>query len=345
MTSSVLPKVIEAIEAQLFPERNEPFAIDGKIIEAARNQFTQNFNRNWFFSKCSTLTGLASLAGFGFSVYKFFITPIPAIGIAVASFALSQVWVNTRNREGYALDHALRTRDEDEIIRQLSLGANIHQKVWPYGGAAANLFPILKGGPRTVIQWFAEKGCPKVVAYLAMLEPNVETRKRIATDALSHAKDKKTAQLLIDLGGNVLGRNDLFFFCCLKRNLELVSFFVQNGALLDAGIIDYEKWEADLDKRQRQFGGDWYPGNNEGVAPNLHPSFQTPLERLLAPDFGPNGRIDSPFANNPSIVLEALCSDPTVYKHKNSAEDLYHSLNRAGIRIRRQSAQNLFEQL
>lgn len=347
MTAPVLPKVIEAIEGQLSPQRNEPFAIDEKIIRAARNQFTQNFNRNWLFSKCSSLTGLASLAGFGFSVYKFFLTPIPAIGIAVASLALSQIWVNTRNREGYALDKALRARDEDEIIRQLSLGANIYQKIkiWPCDGAAANLFPVLKkGGPRTVIQWFTEKECYKVVAYLAMLEPNIETRKRIATDALSHAKDKKMAQLLIDLGGNVLECNNLLFFCCLDRNLELVSFFVKNGAPLDAGIVDYEKWEADVDKRRREFGGNWNRENTEGVSPNLRPGFKRPLELLLAPDLNPE-RTESPFANNPSIVLEALCLDPAVYKGKNSAEDLYHSLNQAGIGIRRKYALKLFNRL
>jgi hypothetical protein len=344
MTVSILPKVIEAIKVQLSSEKKEPFAIDERIAQTARNQFNGNFSMNCLYSKCSSCVGVASLVGFGFSVYKFFITPVPAIGIAAASFALSQVWINTRNREGYALDHALRTKDEDEIIRQLFLGANIYQKVWPYSGAAANLFPVLKGGPRTVIQWFSEKGFSKVVAYLAMLEPNIETRKRIATDALSHAKDKKTAQLLIDLGGNVLEHSDLLFFCCLKGNLELVSFFVQNGALLDAGILDYEKWDADFDERQRQFGCNWSPGNNEGATPNLHPDFKTPLEQLLASDVSPSERIGS-LANNPSIVLEALCSDPAVYKDKNSAEDLYHSLNQGGIRIRRQDTHNLFERL
>lgn len=268
-----------------------------------------------------------------------------AVSIAVASFVLSQIWVYTRNREGYALDNALRAKDEDEIIRQLSLGANIYQKVWPYGGAAANLFPILKGGPRTVLQWFAERGDAKVLAYLAMLEPNIEKRKQLVTNALGHAKDIRIAQLLMDLGGNILEYNNLLFSCCIGRNLELVSFFVKNGASLNAGIDDYEKWELDFARRERLYGGNWHPGNNEGVALNLHPSFKTPLEELLAPDLGPNGSIDSPFANNPSVVLEAICLDPTVYQTRNSANDLYHSLNRAGVRIRRQYAYDLFERL
>lgn len=348
-SSGVHLSLMQAIDLQLPPQRSEgsaPFTIDEKIADAARNQFIQNFNKNRLYSTCSSLVGLASLAGFGFSVYKLFITPVPAIGIAVASFVLTQIWVNTRNREGYTLDHALRANDEDEAIRQLSLGANIYQEVWPYGGAAAHLFPLVKGGPRTVIQWFAEAGDSKAVAYLAMLEPNIETRKQIATNTLGHAKDTKTAQLLIDLGAHILGRSDVFFLCCLKKNLELVSFFLQNGASLGAGIADYEKWEADLDQRQRQFGGDWYPGNNEGVAPNLHPCFKTPLEQLVAYDVGPSGRIDSPLAANPSIVLKALCPDSTtVYENKKSAEDLYQSLNQAGIRIRRHSAYDLFERM
>lgn len=345
MTVSVLHRIIGSIEVQFSSERNIPFAIDERIAEIAYNQFAKNFYKNWFYSKCSSLVGLASLAGFGFSIYKFFITPVPAIGIAVASFVLSQIWVNTRNREGYALDSALRKRDENEVIRQLSLGANIYQRVGPYGGAGANLFQILKGRSRTVIQWFAERGDAKVVAYLAMLEPNIETRRRIVTDALRHAKDKKTAQLLIDLGGNVLECKELFFFCCINKDLELVNFFAKNGASLNAGIVDYEKWDADFDKRQRQFGGNWHHGNNEGIPENLHPDFKTPLEWLFASDCGPNGRIESPFANNPTVVLEAICLNSTVYQSKSSAEDLYHSLNRAGIRIRRQYAYNLFERL
>lgn len=55
MTISVLSKVIGVIEIQLSFERSKPFAIDEKIAETARNQFTQNFNRNWFYSKCSSL--------------------------------------------------------------------------------------------------------------------------------------------------------------------------------------------------------------------------------------------------------------------------------------------------
>ena len=85
MTLRVLPNLIEAIEVQLSPQRGEPFAIDEKIVEVARNQFTKNFNRNWFYSKCSSLVGLTSLAGFCIAVANF--APIPAIGIAVASFA------------------------------------------------------------------------------------------------------------------------------------------------------------------------------------------------------------------------------------------------------------------
>jgi hypothetical protein len=48
-----------------------------------------------------------------------------------------------------------------------------------------------------------------------------------------------------------------------------VNFFVRNGAL-DGGIIDYEKWQADSDERQRRFGKNWYPENNEGVALNIY---------------------------------------------------------------------------
>jgi hypothetical protein len=176
-----------------------------------------------------------------------------------------------------------------------------------------------------------------------MLEPDLEKRNRMATEALHFSKDKKTAQLLVDLGGNIRGQITLPFSC--KRDLELLSFFVENGAVLHAGIDDYEKWEADLERRKRLFGGDWYPGNNEGVNPNLHPEFRTPLEWLLLINIGPSGKIETSFDRNPSVYLEAMHIDPLVYRVKNSAEDLYHSLNQTGIRIRRENAIKLFNRL
>lgn len=322
MTNVVSQEIMRPIELQLASEQKKSFEVESKLAKVARNQFTYNFNKNWLQSKCSSLLGVASLVGCGFSIYKFFFAPIPAIGLVGASFVLNQIWIHTRNREGYALEKALRVENEDKIIHQLSLGANIHQEIWPCGGAGANLIPILKGGPRTVIQWFAEKGYTKVVAYLAILESNNEKRKQIVTHALPHARDVKTAQLLMDLGGNVLEcKENIFTYCCLKNNVELASFFVKNGASLNAGIIDYEKWDADMDNRKKQFGFELC-------------GFETPLEKLLTNNF-----------RNPVPVLEAMHIDPVLYQGKNSAEDLYHSLNCAGIRIRREYACNLFERL
>lgn len=349
MASAVLQSVIASIQAQLVSAvGGERFTIDQKVAETARYQFTQNYNRNWLYSKCSSLAGIASFVGFGLSVYKFFDSPISSIGLLGVSFVLNRLWIKTRNREGYALQDALNAESEDETILHLSLGANIYQKVWPCGGAAANLFPLVKGGPRTVIQMFAGSGCTKVVAYLAMLEPNLAKRIKMVTEAILYAADKKTAQLLIDLGGDIkaIDKDDqLLWSCCLRKDLELLSFFVDAGARLDAGITDYKRWQTDFDKRQEQFGGNWYSGNNEGVPSNLNPDFYTPLERLLKPNFGPNGRIDSPFINNPGKVLDAMRVDPTVYQNKSSAEELYHALNQAGVRIRLQQAADLFTQL
>lgn len=337
--------VIQAIQNQVSVLGKGCFTIDQKVAETARNQFMQNYNRNRLYSKYSSLAGLVSFAGFGFSAYQFFISPITALGLAGISFVLNRIWINTRNGEGYALQDALNAEDEDEIIRQLSLGANIYQKVWPYGGAAANLFPLLKGSPRTVMQKFAEAGLAKVVAYLSMLEPNLSKRTQMATEALPYAANENTAQLLLGLGGNLQEAKNLLFSCCLRKDLELLRFFVKAGAKLDAGISDYQKWEADFERREKEFGGNWYDGIIEGVSPTLHPSFKTPLESLLKPDFGGEGRIDSPLANNPALIFEAMQVDSTVYKNRNSPEDLYHALNQAGVRIRQKQAQTLFVQL
>ena len=109
-----------------------------------------------------------------------------------------------------------------------------------------------------------------------MLEPDLLKRTQMATDTLSYAANRNTAQLLLDLGGNVQEAKDVFFFCCLRRDIELVRFFVEAGARLDAGIPDYQRWEVDFERREREFGGNWYSGNNEGVSPTLHPDFKTP---------------------------------------------------------------------
>lgn len=344
MTSSVLQRVVGFIEPQVAPGQMKSFVIDQQIATIACDQFKNNFNKNWLQSRCSAFVGVASLIGFSFSIVKFFLTPIPALGWMGVSLILNRIWMSTRNREGYALQNALNAGDENAIIQQLSLGANIYQNVWPYGGAAPGLFQFTKGGSRTVLQYFAEQGQTKVIAYLAMLESDTTTRERIVTEALAHAKDIKTAQLLIDLGADIQKcGDDLLFFCSLEKDLDLMSFFVKKGYPLNAGIDDYEKWEAVFDKRQKRFGGNW--DSRDGFARNLHPDFKTPLEELFDFDIGPNGKIESPFIKNPLVVLEALCSDPTVYQNKNSGEAFYHSLNKAGIRIRRANAHHLFELL
>jgi hypothetical protein len=298
MASAVLQSVMVSIQNQL-PLGTEGFIIDQKVAETARHQFAQNYNRNWLYSKCSSLVGVSSFIGFGISIYKFFASPIPAaIGLAGISFILNKLWIKTRNQEGYALQNALDAGSESESVLHLSLGANIYQKVWPCGGAAVGVFPVMVDEPMTVIQAFAKIGYTKVVAYLSMLESNLATRIKLVTEAIPYAADKKTAQLLIALGGDIKAKDNLLFSCCSRKELELVSFFVDAGVKLDAGITDYERWQIDSDKRQKQFGNHWYEGNNEGGASNLHPSFCTPLEILLKPNYSPKGLIDSPFINN-----------------------------------------------
>ena len=204
----VVSPLEQVVQAQIPALDLSRFTIDQKIAEAVRYQFMQNYNRNRFYSACSSLVGLVSFVGFGFSLYKLFISPAAAVAFAAISFALNRLWVNTRNQEGYALEKAFKAQDDEGSIWELSLGANIYQEVWPCGGAAANLFTLLKGSPRTVMQAFTERGNVKVVAYLAMLEPDLVKQSQMATDALPYARDDKTAQLLLDLGGKIQEAED-----------------------------------------------------------------------------------------------------------------------------------------
>lgn len=343
MAINQVQKVIGYIQAQLGNEPVGPkktFVVDNRIAQIAREQFSHNFAINSCRSSRSALCGAVSCGGTLLSAPLFFFSPLLAIGTLTVSIILNRLWVSTRNPEGYILQEALKTRDEGVIIEKLSQGANIYQKVWPSGGAAPGLFSFIKGAPRSVMEYFAEIGCTKVVAYIAMLEPNPEKRSEMATKALHFCRDTKTAQLLLDLGGSAIGMRPF-----IVTDLELIRFLVANGAVLDEGIDDYVKWNADCEERQRRFGGNWGPGNNEGVNINLHPEFRTPLEWLLFDDIGPHGLIKSPFHENPSAYLEAMGLHPSVYLKKSSAEELFHSLNQAGVRIRLENTAKLFMEL
>jgi hypothetical protein len=330
---------VEIQGKQLLAFEGERITIDEQVAKVGREQFTQNYYRNCLYSKCSNLAGISSFIGFGLSIYKFFTSPITAIGLAGISFILNRLWIKNRDQEGYALLNALKTESEDESIRQLSLGANIY----------ADLSEIYLKDSGTVLQRFAKRGKTKVVAYLASLESDLIKRTKIVTEALPYAANKETAQLLIDLGADITinKHDDLMYFCCLRKNLELVKFFVDAGVKFDAGITDYEKWQTDLDERGQKFGVNWCSDNNAGVSPNLHPYFCTPLERLMGPYYypKPNEKDDSPFINNAVEAFGAMGVDPSVYQNKNSATELYHALNRAGVRIRLQYAEILFTQL
>jgi hypothetical protein len=175
-----------------------------------------------------------------------------------------------------------------------------------------------------------------VIAYIALLEPNDAKRAAMATKALKGASDIQTAQLLIDLGGKPAENPQILFRCCINNNLELLKLYINAGVKLDAGIDDYVAWQEAYNKRVRQFGGDWYPGNSEGVSPNLHPTFRTPLEQML--------NLDKESPLKLADVIEAMVPDLSKI-NQNSAEELYHSLNKAGVRIRRQFADVLFEKL
>jgi len=310
--------------------------IDDRAVAQMREEFNENFSRKRLYSNLSTLLVVGGAVGFGKAIYSAFKSPLLALGYAVAGAALVKLWTMTRNQEGYALQSALSEKEQPKIIEKLSLGANIHGKVWFYGGAAPALASFVKGGSWSVLEWFADEGFTQVIAYLALLEPNDDKRASMATKALQSAKDIKTAQLLIDLGGKPTENKKILYTCCINGNLELLKFYIQAGVKLDAGIDNYVTWQEDYNSRERQFGGNWYPGNSEGVSPNLHPTFRTPLEMMLYLDK------ESPLKL--TDVIEAMVPDPSTI-NQNSAEELYHSLNKAGVRIRRQFADVLFEKL
>lgn len=309
MQATTLQDVINHIDSQLSLLGKTPFAIDEKIANAACDQFDQNYEGHWF------------------NKHWFFKT----------SCARSLIERVTSNNHNSLLEKALQTQDNNESIRQFSLGGEIYGVIGPCDNT------------RTLIQWFTEQQRTKVVAYLAILQPDALTRAWMVTEALGFAQDTKTAQLLIDLGANLnINYRFLLSSCCKRRDVELLSFFVKAGVKLDAEITDYEKWQADCDELTLN-GNNWSLDEVRHHI-NLHPNFKTPLEAFIAePDISAKGEVrEIPTTRDPTIVLDTICKamdvDPSLYQ-KSSAEDLYHSLNQAGIRIRRQMAEDLFARL
>jgi len=338
MAAATLQPVIHSIQTQLPSLGRDRFQIDQKIAETARKQFNWNLKKNQFYSTCSSVLGGYGVVNLIISIKEFISSHMRStesirwIGVSIM---LNILWIYTRNREGYALQNALDKKNEDEVIYQLSLGADIHQPIWN-GNAASSLFSPRHGQqPITAMEWFAECGYTKVVAYLAMLEPNFEKRVKQATKALPYAKDVKMAQLLIDLGGEIYQAKQLLSLCCRNKNLPLFSFFLQMGARLDAEISDYIRWQDDLDNAD--------PASVKELPFNLHPSFRTPLESLLQLGDGPNRAASSTIA--PSAAFEAMNINPLIYQTKTSPEELYRVLNESGVRIRREAANELFDRL
>ncbi len=331
---------IHHIDTLLNPSEDTPFKVDEDIAAIARNVFQKNFCNNRIVSGISLLFGTVGVLGLGCAAAITFSNLPLALCIAAISAVSIKIFLTIRNPEGYRLQEALNSKSCDEKISQLSLGANIYQSVWPCGGAKAGLFQITKGLARTLCQHFAEEGERRVLTYVLMLEKDHTKRTQLATQAISHSKNIETAQLLLNFGAKIDKDNDkTLFFCTLGNKLLLTKFFVEHGARIDAGIKDYKNWQIELDKRQREFRGNWTPSNSYGVSPKLHPCFNTPLENLTDPHFSGNRGSD------PRFALEALCLNPSVYQNKKSADELYIALNENGARIRFENAERIFYQL
>ena len=340
--SDVITRAISYIGLQ--KTRGGPFEVDETIANLARRVFHENLCKNRIVSTAASLLGGVGVIGSGVAVVMVFYSFPCALCVAAVSIVCFKLFADLRNREGYRLHEALVSGSQEEQIRQLSLGSNIYQSIWPYGGAAPRFMQFVKGGPRTLCQWLAGAGKYESLAYALMLEEDLTKRAELATQAIPEAKNIEIAQLLLDFGAR-LENGEIFYFCCLSKNLELVNFFVTKGARINAGINDYEQWQRDVDHREIEYGGNWFPPNSDGVSPTLHPRFRTPLETLVEPDVGPNGRIASPSTENPRLALQALGIDSTVYTDKETAEDLFHALNRVGARIRLEWARKIFIKL
>lgn len=331
--NSVVETLIQNIESQL----NNPsvrFIVDEKLAEKAREVFRDNLNKNQLVSKISCTVGVIGAIGLwgslgtilyqlmsgatigsaietfqarGFEVITSSIANIsPYLLVAAAvGFVFLRIFHMTRNREGYQLQKALDATTSADRIRQLSLGANIYQKVAPnYQNVAAadHLFysnetqdTFVNCKLESLISYLSSKNEVKALVYFLMI---VNDRKRFATNCLLESKPD-TAQFFIDLGADM--SMPLYFFCN-RHQLDLLKILVRNGAKLDEPFFTY-----------------------------------TPLEALIPVDLKKSDGKEITKADVINI-FEALSIAPDVYNQKSAAE-LFTALNFAGVAVRLKNAE------
>lgn len=220
-----LNNCVNYIESQLISETNY-FKRDPQVEEIARREFNGNFNYAIRQSNLSAFCGVVSLMTFSCSLS---LPTAPFLGLVSASVTLSQIWKKYYYRERQFLQNAVAADDENAIIYQLSLGADISQPIWPTGWIRTNRFEyfLMGGCPRSPVQWFTEKECYKVVAYLAILQFDDLARSDAMTKALTRAKDKKMLQLLVNFGGDILSkREELLNTKHAKSNQQLINYIL-----------------------------------------------------------------------------------------------------------------------
>jgi len=257
----------------------------------------------------------------------------------VTSVALIVIWVGNRNRERFLLQDALDLGDEKQKIEKLSRGADIYGKV-SRSGANPGLLNFPRGETISVLEWFAKYEYTQVVAYLLLLEPDARRRAQLATKALTSAKDQTIAQKFIDLGGNPAENIQALLNSILDRRLNMFEFYITNGVKLHADIPNYQAWQKALDERQQHLGN---TGDAENS--NLDPHFRTPFEQMLDLNEKSKFRLEIRDILNATMSVVRGSYDYHTPQTLYAPQTLYESLNKSGIRIRREYVEKFFSQL
>ena len=322
----ILRNALNSIETQL---ALPTFTIDASIATLARNQFNHHATINRYWSIAASLAGVIGLVVCAVSIYLAFVS-LPFISLIGISILLVGFWISKRNHRELLLQNAANATTEESAITILSQGVEIDERV------KSGKFPYARSIP--LMRYFMGKKQYRVAAYLAMIAPTPEKMRAWAMDNICLVRNVKEIQLLRDFGAqpSQVNSHDLLYLCCGENNLELLSAFVEAGAKLDAGIQDYVQWQQGLDELTYPDGR--YYGKGPPNSP-LSSGFETPLEILLQ-----HNVCLGEISTQPHAILRAMRVDPSIYD-VNSREDLYHSLNKAGVRIRRQIAYKLFDAL
>jgi hypothetical protein len=283
-----------------------------KMLSIARRAFQRNQSYNSYIASAEDCSFAAGIYGASVAIRSSFYSwkIIGIVALAMIFFhKFSQVY---NNRDQVLLLNIL-NYDIQERLEELAKGISIDRSI--YRGVQVPSQPFT--------YYVTRKNFLVSLVFGLLLAKDINKRKKIASEALFHVEDVETARILIEAGATFDScyKTKRFLTPLLFKKLDVVRYFCKNGLKLDKGVTNYIEWENKLSCGVDELG-------------------QMPLELLIN-----KFKAEDECFEDPRLALETLLVPRSVYEGKNSAEELYRSLNEAGVRIRMEYLLPMYEKM